>query len=338
MVGIQQHMAAAAAVHQQGLTKPQGSLGRLEDLACWFAARQGKLIPDPLKASISIFAADHGVAAEGVSAFPSVVTAEMVKNFAAGGAAINVLARQAKADLHIIDVGVLSDVSAIQSLEHCKVRPATGNITHEDAMTEAECEQALAVGARQAEAAIEQGANLLIAGDMGIANTTSSAVLICALTGHQPEQVVGRGTGIDDAVYQHKLAIVAQCLERAKGLQEKALLCAVGGLEIAAMAGFYLRAAQLGVPVLLDGFISTAAALLAVSLEADCRSWMLASHVSQESGHVLALQALGLEPLLDFSLRLGEASGAALVLPLLQSALALHAEMASFTQAGVSTA
>ena len=332
---IDLHALDAARQHQNRLTKPQGALGRLEDVACWFAARQGQAIPDPLKAHITVFAGDHGVVAEGVSAFPSVVTGEMVKNFATGGAAINVLARQCGATLRVVDVGVCSDLSVVQGVVHAKVRAGTGNIVHEAAMTAAECLQAMRVGEKQAEEAIAAGANLLIAGDMGIGNTTPSAALICELGLLAPERVVGRGTGVDDAGYQLKLKAVRQALQRARNCPMDDVLCELGGLEIAAMAGFYRAAARMGVPVLLDGFISTAAALAAVAWDARVAGWMLASHVSQEQGHRLALEALSLEPLVNFELRLGEGSGAALVVPLLQSALALHREMATFESAGV---
>jgi len=326
----------AAQVRQNSLTKPQGSLGRLEDVACWFAARQGKEAPDSLRPHVCVFAGDHGVVEEGVSAFPSVVTGEMLKNFVAGGAAINVLAKQHAASLSVVDVGVQGDVSALDGIKHAKVRAGTGNITKEAAMTEWEYWQAVAVGEEQAEQAIADGANVLIAGDMGIGNTTASAALICELALLTPEQVVGRGTGVDDAAYELKLKAVRRALQRAQHTPSKDAMRELGGLEIAAMAGFYRAAARLGVPVLLDGFISAAAALAAVAWDARISGWMLATHVSQEKGHALALKALGLEPLLDIEMRLGEGSGAALTLPLLQSAIALHRDMATFESAGIS--
>ncbi|MDX8397072.1 MAG: nicotinate-nucleotide--dimethylbenzimidazole phosphoribosyltransferase [Mariprofundaceae bacterium] len=326
----------AAEAYQCNLTKPQGSLGRLEDIACWFAARQGNAKTDVLKPHICIFAGDHGVVEEGVSAFPAVVTAEMLKNFASGGAAINVLAKQCGASLSVVDVGVAADVSDLSGIVHAKVRAGTGNIVKQAAMTEWEYWQAVSVGEQQAEEAVAAGANLLIAGDMGIGNTTVSAALICEIALLAPELVVGRGTGIDQAVWEKKVAVVKQALKRAQHTPSKDILRELGGLEIAAMAGFYRAAARLAVPVLLDGFISTAAALAAVAWDARIVGWMMASHVSQEQGHGLALSALGLEPLIDLKLRLGEGSGAALAVPLLQSALALHRDMASFEAAGVS--
>ncbi len=328
----------AAREHQNRLTKPQGALGRLEDVGCWFAARQGKVIPDVLQPHIAVFAADHGVTAEGISAFPSVVTAEMVKNFAQGGAAINVLAKQADASLVVVDVGVLLDVSAVEGVVNVKVQAGTANLRHEAAMTKAACQQAINVGRLQAQQAIAQGANVLIAGDMGIGNTTASACLICLLTDALVQDVVGRGTGIDDAMHQHKMDVVQQAIQRVtvKGAQKQDFLAEVGGLEIAAMCGYYLEAAESGVPVVIDGFIAAAAALVAQFMDENSVQWMLASHVSQENGHILALQKLGIEPFLDFKLRLGEGSGAALLLPLLQSAIALHRDMATFEHAGVS--
>ncbi len=326
----------AARNRQNSLTKPQGSLGNLEDIACWFAARQGKEVPDSLRPHICVFAGDHGVVEEGVSAFPSVVTGEMLKNFTAGGAAINVLAKQHAASLNVVDVGVQADVSAIDGIKHAKVRAGTGNITKEAAMTEWEYWQAVAVGEEEAELAVSNGANVLIAGDMGIGNTTASAALICELALLTPEQVVGRGTGVNDAAYELKLKAVRKALQRAQHTPSKDAVRELGGLEIAAMAGYYRVAARLGVPVLLDGFISAAAALVAVAWDARISGWMLATHVSQEKGHALALKALGLEPILDMNMRLGEGSGAALTLPLLQSAIALHRDMATFESAGVS--
>jgi nicotinate-nucleotide--dimethylbenzimidazole phosphoribosyltransferase len=327
-----------ARKYQDTLTKPQGSLGQLEDIACWFAARQGKYMPDKLVPHIAIFAADHGVTEEGISAFPSVVTTEMLKNFSQGGAAINVLAKQASATLSIIDVGVLLDTQNIQGITHAKVRSGTANLKTEPAMTTNECAQAMQVGRQEAIKAIANGANILIAGDMGIGNTTASACLICLFTQQKPEDVVGRGTGIDAQTQAHKIEVVQQALKRIQSqhIQAENYLAHVGGLEIAAITGFYLEAAAQGIPILLDGFITTAAALAAQQQESNIQQWMLASHQSQEQGHALALKKLKLSPLLNLQLRLGEGSGAALTLPLLQSAIALHREMATFESAGVS--
>ncbi|RMG91679.1 MAG: nicotinate-nucleotide--dimethylbenzimidazole phosphoribosyltransferase [Zetaproteobacteria bacterium] len=335
---IDRQAYAEALARQARLTKPEGALGRLEDLACWFAARQGRAIPESLQPHIVVFAADHGVTKEGVSAYPREVTAQMVRNFASGGAAINVLARQCGASLSIVDVGVDADLSDVDELEHAKIRArGSGNIAREPAMTEIEYWEAVGIGQEMANRAIDAGANLLIAGDMGIGNTTASAAMICAFTGSPPEQVVGRGTGVDDATYFRKMAIVEQALARAGNVLSHNVLRELGGLEIAAMAGFYRMAADRGVPVLLDGFISAAAALAAVTWDVGISGWMLASHLSSELGHRLALDELGLEPLLDLGMRLGEGSGAALAVPLLNAAIALHREMATFDSAHVST-
>ncbi|TLS68747.1 nicotinate-nucleotide--dimethylbenzimidazole phosphoribosyltransferase [Mariprofundus erugo] len=324
-----------ARAHQDQLTKPRGALGRLEDIACWFAARQGKELPDPLQPHIAVFAGDHGVCDEGVSAYPSVVTGEMVKNFARGGAAINVLARQIGATLAVVDVGVMVDLSGIEGIEHNNVRRGTANLLHEAAMGEAECLAAIHTGRRIACEAIAKGANLLIAGDMGIGNTTASACLICRFSGATADAVVGFGTGVDSHGRQLKVDIVSRALARIGNCPDEAVLQQVGGLEIAAMAGFYLQAAEAGVPVVVDGFIAAAAALAARVMEPQVTGWMLASHVSRENGHHIALNALGLSPMIDFGMRLGEGSGAALIVPLLQSAIALHNEMATFASAGV---
>lgn len=329
--GIEQQ----ARAHQDTLTKPRGALGRLEDVACWFAARQGKVLPDALVPHIAVFAGDHGVVEEGISAYPSVVTGEMVKNFARGGAAINVLARRCGATLSVLDVGVVTDLTAVENVVHAKVRPGTANLLHEPAMERIECATAIEVGRAEARAAIEGGANLLIAGDMGIGNTTASACLICRLAHAVPESVVGFGTGVDNAGRRLKINVVANALQRIAVVRDEDVLQEAGGLEIAAMVGFYLEAAESCVPVLIDGFIATAAALAARTAEPAVTDWMLASHVSHENGHALALERLGLKALIDFEMRLGEGSGAALVVPLLQSAIALHNEMATFESAGV---
>ena len=333
---IDMEIERLARAHQDSLTKPRGALGRLEDVACWFASRQGRLLPDRLRPHIAVFAGDHGVCEEGVSAFPSVVTGEMVKNFAAGGAAINVLARQCGASLAVVDVGVAVDLSGLAGIEQRKVRPGTANLLHGPAMSAAECAAAIAVGRAEAETAIDRGANLLIAGDMGIGNTTASACIICRLAAAEPDAVVGFGTGINHEGRAQKVATVSRALARIAGAPDGEVLQQLGGLEIAAMAGFYLQAAESGVPVVIDGFIASAAALAARCLEPAVVDWMLASHVSHENGHARALEALGLVALIDFEMRLGEGSGAALVVPLLQSAIALHNEMATFASAGVS--
>ena len=334
---IDRHAEEAARARQGQLTKPPGALGRLEDLACWFAARLGTPVPPRLKPAIVVFAADHGVVAEGVSAWPQEVTAQMVRNFAAGGAAINVLAREVGATLDVVDVGVAADLSDLDAVEHGKVRWGSGNIAREPAMREEELADAVRIGETMARRAVARGANLLIAGEMGIGNTTPAAAIICALTGRAPDEVAGRGAGADDAVYARKLAAIDAALVRCEGLPAGEVLREIGGLEIAAMAGFFKAAAELGVPALVDGFIATAAALAASVWDARLSGWWLASHRSAEKGHAIALAELGLEPLVDFGMRLGEGTGAALVVPFLQAALALHRDMATFESAGVSS-
>jgi len=324
-----------ARERQKRLTKPLGALGKLEDIACWFAARFGTPLPPRLCPAIVVFAADHGVVVQGVSAWPQEVTAQMVRNFAVGGAAINVLAREIGASLSVVDVGVAADLSDLDAIEHGKVRWGSGDITREPAMSKAELADAVSIGESMAKRAIERGANLLIAGEMGIGNTTAAAALICAYTGKSPEEVAGYGAGADQATYQRKLAAIEQALARVDGAPSEELLRELGGLEIAAMAGFFRAAAEHGVPAVVDGFIAAAAALAASIWDVRITGWLLASHLSEEKGHALALAELGLVPFFDFGMRLGEGTGAALLVPILQAALALHREMATFDEAGV---
>ncbi len=329
----------AARARQLQLTKPPGSLGRLEDLACWFAARTRKPVPAAPRCEIFVFAGDHGVAERGVSAFPQSVTGQMVINFARGGAAINVLASLEDCRIEVVDVGVASSEPPPPGVRNERVRAGTRDLVSTAAMTADELRAALAVGERCARSAIDRGARLLIAGDMGIANSTAAACLICAFTGASAEAVVGRGTGVDDAGLVRKREVVQMALARVarEGVREAArTLAELGGLEIAAIAGFYIESARQGVPMMLDGYISTAAALAAVAMEPGVVHWMLASHRSAEAGHRIALEKLNLEPLLDLRLRLGEGTGAALTLPIVRAALALHAKMATFGEAGVS--
>lgn len=332
-------MGEAARARQLQLTKPPGSLGRLEDLACWFAARLRTPLPPVPRCEIFVFAGDHGVAERGVSAFPQSVTAQMVSNFARGGAAINVLASLENCRLEVVDVGVASSEPSPAGVRNERVRAGTWDLAATAAMTLDELRTALAVGERCARAAIERGAQLLIAGEMGIANSTAAACLICAFTGATPESIVGRGTGVDDAGLARKREVVQMALDRVARVgspDAMNTLAELGGFEIAAMAGFYLAAARQSVPVLLDGYISTAAALSAAAIQPAVADWMLASHASAEGGHRFALEKLKLEPLLDLRLRLGEGTGAALALPIVRAALVLHASMATFGEAGVS--
>ncbi len=324
---------AAEARHDQ-LTKPRGALGRLEELGTWLAACQGECPPHPLRRPrVVVFAGDHGVAGRGVSAYPSEVTAQMVANFQAGGAAINVLAGIAGAGVRVVDISVAVDTTVG---EH-KVRQSSASIDVEDAMTRDEVEAALAAGRAIADEEVDSGADLLVAGDMGIGNTTPAAVLVAALTGTEPVAVVGRGTGIDDRTWMRKTAAIRDALRRAKPVTADpvALLRTVAGADIAAMAGFLAQAAVRRTPVVLDGVVSGAAALVAEELAPGARAWWVAGHRSTEPAHTLVLAQLDLEPLLELNMRLGEGSGATAAIPLLAMAVRVLAEMATFETAGV---
>ena len=317
-----------------GKTKPRGSLGRLEDLGVRLAGIRG-FVPRSLDAAIVVAAGDHGVAAEGVSAYPSEVTAQMVLNFAAGGAAINVLARQAGARLVVVDAGVVSPVEA-DGVRALRLGPGTASFAAGPAMSEAQARRGLDAGAELvAELA---GVDVVALGEMGIGNTSSASALAAALLAVEPEAVCGRGTGLDDAGVVRKVDAVRRGLAANPSREPLAVLAGLGGFEIAVLAGVVLGCARSRVAVLLDGFITTAAALVAVRLEPAAAEVLVASHRSPEPGHALLLDALGLEPLLDLGLRLGEGSGAALALPLLRSAVAILAEMATFADAGVTDA
>lgn len=335
---IAQEWLARARAHQDQLTKPPGSLGYLEELGVRLAAIQQTLRPTLGKGAVIVCAADHGVTAEGVSAYPSEVTAQMLLNFRAGGAAINQIARAADAQVYVLDVGINSPTPSPE-----RVRSGTGNIAREAAMTRAEAEQAIRVGAEAARRAIAEGATILAAGDMGIGNTTTAAALTAALLGLDAEAVTGRGTGVDDARYQKKLQVVDTALSRARArLGDLAqagpleLLTELGGLEIAAIAGVFLAGAQAGLPLVTDGFPVTAGALLACRIEPNVRDYLFAGHRSVEPGHRRQLEALGLRPILELDMRLGEGTGAALSFPILRAAAAVMAGMATFAQAGVS--
>jgi nicotinate-nucleotide--dimethylbenzimidazole phosphoribosyltransferase len=307
-------------------TKPRGSLGRLEDLAVRVAAACGTATPGRLRPAIVVAAADHGVAAQGVSAYPQEVTRQMLANFASGGAAICVLAREVGAELVVVDTGVLEPVAGVRTLG---IRAGTADFTTGPAMTRAEAAAALDAGIALAG---ELEVGIVALGDMGIANTTSAAALTAALLGLPAEEVCGRGTGVDDEGLRRKIDAVRRGLERHHGEDP---LAALGGLEIAFLAGVAIGFEG---PVVLDGFPTTAAALVAVRLDPALRDRLIASHRTPEPGHAPALADLGLEPLLDLGLRLGEGSGAALALPLVQAALAILADMATFEEAGVTDA
>ncbi len=333
--------AAAARARQDTLTKPRGALGRLEDLSVWVAACQGHCPPRQFdRARVVVFAGDHGVARSGVSAYPPEVTAQMVANIDAGGAAINALAGIAAATVRIADVAVdaPSDWGALTpGIGVHKVRRGSGDITVEDALTDDEAVAAIAAGRAVADEEVDAGADLLIAGDMGIGNTTAAAVLVAALTNTEPVAVVGFGTGIDDDGWARKTAAIRDALFRARPVlpDPVALLRCCGGADLAAMAGFCAQAAVRRTPLLLDGLAVTAAALVAERLAPGARQWWQAGHRSTEPGHALACAALELEPILDLRMRLGEGTGAALALPILRGAVATLSSMATFTEAGV---
>jgi nicotinate-nucleotide--dimethylbenzimidazole phosphoribosyltransferase len=325
-----------AAARQARLTKPAGSLGRLEDLSIRLAGMTGRLDPPLQNAVVFTLAADHGIAAEGVSAYPREVTAQMVLNFLRGGAAINVLARAVGARVVVADMGVDADLPPHPELRAVKVRRGTSNIAQGPAMTVEEAERAIEVGRRLLR---DEELDVALTGDMGIGNTTASAAVICALAHLDPVLVVGRGTGVDDEGLQRKLTAVSRALEvNARSIARGPLetLAAVGGLEIAGLVGVILEAAEARKPVIIDGFISGAAALVAATMAPAVRGYLIASHRSSELGHGAVLERLGLRPLLDLDLRLGEGTGAALALPIVRAAVRLINEMATFDEAGVS--
>jgi nicotinate-nucleotide--dimethylbenzimidazole phosphoribosyltransferase len=329
---------AAARERQSQLTKPPGSLGRLEALGIALAAMQGTQRPRVENVWITVFAGDHGVTAEGVSAFPQVVTAEMVRNFARGGAAISVLAEEWKARLEVVNVGTVQALEELSGVLDARVGPGTANFVHEPAMTVAQLHDALAAGHHAAERAAIGGAHLFVGGEMGIGNTTSATAVACALLDLPAARLAGPGTGLDAAGVGRKAQAIERALARHRGDRPLDALQRLGGFEIAALAGAYLRCGQLGVPVLVDGFITTVAALAAVRLQPELAAWLFYAHRSAEPGHRQLLDALGVEPLLALDMRLGEGSGAAVAVPILRAAAALHSRMATFAEAGVSRA
>jgi nicotinate-nucleotide--dimethylbenzimidazole phosphoribosyltransferase len=332
--------ADAAAQTQKLLdfkTKPRRSLGRLEELACRIAAIRGLVVPPLPRKAIVVMAADHGVAEEGVSAYPSEVTGQMLLNFARGGAAINVLARRAGAEVVVVDMGAKDAVPPTESIRCQRLGPGTANFTRGPAMSRETATRALEVGIRLAEELTHDGVGLLGLGDMGIGNTTASSALAATYTGSSPEDVTGRGTGIDDATYARKLAVVRRGLALHPPNSHDPLdtLARLGGFEIAGLAGVVLGGAAAKVPVMLDGFITSIAALAAVRLAPQAAGYLTASHRSVEKGHRVVLDALEAKPLLDLDLRLGEGTGAALAMGLVDAALLILHEMATFEGAGV---
>ena len=325
-------MSAAddARARYDGKTKPRGSLGRLEDLGVRIAAIRG-FVPDRLDAAVVVAAGDHGVVAEGVSAYPQEVTTQMVANFVAGGAAINVLAREAGAALVVVDTGIAVPLESAD-VRQVRIGAGTANLATGPAMTDEEVQAALDAGAALAA---ELSVDVVALGEMGIGNTTSASALVASVTGADPAAVCGPGTGLDAEGVAHKVDVVRRALEVNAGRDP---LTALGGFEIAFLAGLAIGCAERRLVVLLDGFITTAAALAAVAREPRVAAVLIASHRGSEPGHAIALEALGLEPLLDLGLRLGEGSGAALALPLLHASIAIMRDMATFESAGVTDA
>lgn len=334
---VDQAVGEQAVTYIDTLTKPKGSLGRLEELAIEIAQITGEPFPRVSPPGVIVMAGDHGIAAEGVSAFPQEVTAQMVGNFLQGGAAINVFARQIDALFKIVDIGVAQDLEGDGLLQR-KIRYGTANFLKEDAMTREEAIESVLVGVEVADQMIKDGAKCLILGEMGIANTTSSSAVLAVLSGQDISTLVGAGTGISQDRVLHKQKVIQEALDQRKPnpVDPIDILAKVGGLEIGGMAGAMLGAATKRTPILVDGFISTIAALLACKLCPAVKDYMIVGHQSQEPGHQVALSLLGKKPLLDLGLRLGEGSGAAIAFPILESAVRMINEMATFSSAGVS--
>ena len=324
------------------LTKPLGSLGRLEDIAAQVAAIRGSLLNDSMSKAVYVFAADHGVTEEGVSAYPREVTRQMVLNFLAEGAAINVLARCHDVAIHVVDVGVDADFGSIPSLLHHKVRGGTRNMLREAAMSEEEVARAFSVGYQLGSEAAANGHTILAIGEMGIGNTTAASAITCALTGARAEVATGRGTGVEPKAFANKVRVVEEAVAKhcrvAATSQPAEILRCIGGLEIAAMTGMVLAGAEHRLVMALDGFISTAAAALAVAMCRNVQGYLIAGHRSEEPGHKLLLDHLQLTPVLSLGMRLGEGTGAVLAMPVIESAIALYHQMATFSSAGVSEA
>ncbi len=326
-----------ALLRQQQLTKPAGALGQLEQLAVQLAGLQGQLKPSVEQVWIAIFAGDHGIVAEGVSPFPQAVTGQMLHNFVNGGAAISVLARRLSAQLEVIDLGTATLQEELPGVRHLHIGPGTRNFAEVPAMTAAQGALALQAGRDSVQRALAAGSQLYIGGEMGIGNTTSAAALACALLACPAHTIAGPGTGLDAAGVSHKVQVIERALQRHGALANDPLqqLYCFGGFELAALVGAYVACAQAGLAALVDGFICTVAALLAVRLNPAVRDWLVFAHGGAEPGHRPVLAALQAQPLLDLGLRLGEGSGAALAVPLLRLACDLHGQMATFAEAAV---
>lgn len=335
---LDQETMTFARARQDILTKPQGSLGRLESLSIQIAGITGQVRPHIEHKVVTVMAGDHGVVAEGVSAFPQEVTPQMVLNFLYGGAAINVLSKHVGARVVIVDMGVAATMNAHPQLISRKVAPGTGNIAKGPAMTRAQAVESILSGVEIVEAEIKQGLDILATGDMGIGNTTPSAAIACLVTGKSASEIVGRGTGVDDAGLHRKILAVENSLkvnqpDSRDGLD---ILSKVGGFEIGGLAGAILGAAANHRPVVIDGFISTAAAIIAATIAPQVKDYLIAAHCSQELGHRLMMEWLGVTPLLDMHMRLGEGTGAVLAMSIVEASCKILDEMATFGEAGVS--
>ncbi len=324
--------------HLDNLTKPRGSLGRLEEFAARYCCITGKLRPGLPRKAVLVFAGDHGITQEGVSAFPKDVTYQMVKNFLEGGAGINVLARHVGAEVRVIDIGVDHDFGKMPGLIHMKVARGTKNMLHGPAMARKEAETAILHGAKAAGDAIEQGTGLLATGEMGIGNTTPASALTAVICRKDPADVTGRGTGIDQGAYQKKITLIQEAIEKNRPDAGDPLDCLskVGGLEIAGITGMILKASQRKVPVVVDGFISGAGAMVAAAMCPVVKDYLFAGHQSVEQGHRVQMEYLGLRPILDLDMRLGEGTGAVLAMNLIEAGLKVYLEMATFDGAQVS--
>ena len=335
---LDSHLTMQAQRHLDHLTKPPGSLGRLEELARRYVAITGMIPPYITRKAVIVFAADHGVTAEGVSAYPQEVTAQMVHNFLRGGAAINALARHAGTEVRVVDIGVTAEFPPLPGLLARKVRPGTANMTREPAMSRAEAHQCLEIGIEIAAQCVRDRVSLVATGDMGIGNTTASSALVALFTGTPVEEVTGYGTGIDQPTWQHKVDVIKRAVQLHAPNVDDPLgwLAAVGGLEIGGIAGLILGCARHRLPVLVDGLIATAGALVAAALQPLVKEYMIAAHASVEVGQQVAWRFLEQAPLLDLQLRLGEGTGAVLAMHLVEAALRVYNDMATFDEAGVS--
>ncbi|NTU58277.1 MAG: nicotinate-nucleotide--dimethylbenzimidazole phosphoribosyltransferase [Chlorobiaceae bacterium] len=335
---VDMSLTAAVQARLDDLTKPQGSLGRLEDIVMKYALATATVEPVLTKKKVFCFAADHGVAAEGVSAFPAEVTPQMVYNMLGGGAAINVLSRHAGADLEVVDMGVNHDFAGHPMLRRCKVRYGSSNMAQGPAMSVDETLQAIMTGAMLAREARQQGYHLLATGELGIANTTPATALYASLLGLPVESITGRGTGLDENGVAHKVSVIRRALEvnRLNTSTPLETLAALGGFEIAGITGLILGAASAGIPVVVDGFISSSAAVAAMKLSCKVSDYLFFSHLSNEQGHRAVMKSLGAVPILELDLRLGEGTGAALAMQVIEASLKIYHEMATFSSASVS--